>query len=1203
MTAATALLCQEDPSLQFGAAKIEGYGQAALRRKRKDLRFYDRSGALVLCGEVKLPGTPRGHSPYEQDLVRDAQEKADDAGVQYFFTWNVNTFVLWDRQLWDKPLLERRVREWRLGLDLSSPDDLARPQVLEHIKTRFLPGLLKDLGAIIAGQQPDWAMPPDELFIKSLESHLDWPVRLLSSWLYSEADRSRSFDAQLQEWLAEQDRTFLRSAPDEWRKALDAAARSLCYVLANRMIFYKALRDRFPELPRLALDRRRERTPERALQNLLGRFETAVRVSGDYEPLFYPYERDWAALLVFRPPQAIEAWRSVLRAVEGYDFSSVSSDIVGRIFQRLISPEERHRFGQHFTSDEVVDLINAFCIRDANATVLDPACGSGSFLVRAYYLKKSLCPAKSHGELLAELFGSDIALYPAHLATLNLAAREITEERNYPRIARKDFFDVSRDQPFCTVPGPRPQTTADVFLPTLDAVVGNPPYVRQEKLGRGQKDKLERLLREAWPSLALSGRSDLHCYFWPAAARFLREGGWFGFLSSSSWLDVEYGFPLQEWMLRNFKIVAIMESAEEPWFPDARVKTCATILQRCSGQGERDANLVRFVRFKRRLLDILGKAASEDDAARFRSAAALRERIMATTSEFADADLRIIVKPQAELWEEGQHAGGTLGVSFAGKWGRYLRAPQVYFDFMGRFRRGFVRLGEIAEIRRGITSGCDGFFMPHDITQKALAECPDETSFRRAYGVSREAVAGCKVKIVQAGDGSVHPIESEYLAPEVHSLMEIERPEVRARDARRMVLLVGKPISQLSGTHVRRYLQYGESHSFPSAKSRPVPVPKRTTCSAREPWYDLTDLARPGMAVWSMSQHYRHIVAANPDRLACNHNLFEISAPRLSRLERRVLVAVLNSTLLGLFKNFYGRYAGTEGNLKTEVVDVNVMDVPDPRGVDEAVAGRILAAFEQMCRRPTGRLVEEELMDCHSPERAREIASRPIVLPDELRQPDRRALDDAVFEMLCVKDPAERARLVDRLYEETARHYRHIRVVEIEKMEQRSKTRSRRFQPDELAADAWDAAQLEDARPLREWLMAQPEATREVSLPEGGPVHLPPPEHMFDARVVYFGRRHEAVVECASRAEAELVARLGALGLGGTVSLPPSEAECAALLAKLDARVGQARARFDDVAASRTGDNEKLRQAVTELLMHWFVHGRPQRRAAAPADA
>ncbi len=604
MTVAADAVFRDKPELYLKSARIEGSGSGALSRRRKDLRFSGPSGALVLTGEVKMPGTRDGRSPYAHGLVIEAQQKADNAGVQYFFTWNVNTFVLWDRYQPDVPLLERRVREWRLDQHLDTPADVARPEVLERIKARFLPALLADVSAIVSGERPDWAMPPDDLFVKSLDSHVDWPVSVLSAWLAAEAERDRPFDMKLQGWLAGQDRAFVRNVPNEWRRTLDAAARSLCYVLTNRIIFYKTLKGRFSELPALSLRLPKgKKSPEGALQYLLSRFQHAVRVSGDYEPLFYPYEQDWASMLVFKPPEAVDAWRSVLRAVESYDFSSVSSDIVGRIFQRLISPEERRRYGQHFTSDEVVDLINAFCIGDANAKVLDPACGSGSFLVRAYYLKKLLNPRKPHGELLAELFGCDIALYPAHLATLNLAAREITDERNYPCVARKDFFDVRPDKPFCTVPGADPRTVEDVFLPALDAVVGNPPYVRQERLGKELKDKLEGMLREAWPGLGLSGRSDLHCYFWPTAARFLREGGHFGFLSSSSWLDVEYGFPLQEWMLRHFKILAILESTDEPWFTDARVKTCATILQRCADPAERDANAVRFVRFRRPLVD------------------------------------------------------------------------------------------------------------------------------------------------------------------------------------------------------------------------------------------------------------------------------------------------------------------------------------------------------------------------------------------------------------------------------------------------------------------------------------------------------------------------------------------------------------------------------------------------------------------------
>ncbi|MBE7458687.1 MAG: hypothetical protein HS102_19065 [Planctomycetia bacterium] len=146
-------LAAGDPAaFPFGEARVEGFGTGAVRRKRKDLRIFEPAasgGRLALCGEVKLPGTPEGRSAFDDRLYQDAAQKADNAGVRFFFTWNVNEFVLWDRSQWEKPPLERRVRAWKLGLTLASPEDVARPENLDFIRTRFLPDLLRDLIDII----------------------------------------------------------------------------------------------------------------------------------------------------------------------------------------------------------------------------------------------------------------------------------------------------------------------------------------------------------------------------------------------------------------------------------------------------------------------------------------------------------------------------------------------------------------------------------------------------------------------------------------------------------------------------------------------------------------------------------------------------------------------------------------------------------------------------------------------------------------------------------------------------------------------------------------------------------------------------------------------------------------------------------------------------------------------------------------------
>ena len=480
--------------IRRGAYRREGKGSSRSKNARKDMRFYGLHNKILLTGEVKLPGNT---SAFDSGLVKDAHEKAEEANVQYFFTWDVNTFVLWDRAQWQKPLLDRRVKTWSLRLDLASPQEVARPETLDHIERRFLPDLIRDLGDIITGVRRDWALPPDEVFLRSLESHLDWPVGLLRQHFHQEAETDRAFDRQLQEWMAGKDLRVVRNQPDEWRKGLDAAARSLAYIWTNRFIFYKALRARFPELPKLEIGPR-VTTALQALRRIDELFKKAAEVSGDYESLLFPDSHDWANDLVFTPAGTIDAWRAFLRGIEAVDFREVSTDIVGLIFQKLVSPETRHRYGQHFTGPDPVDLINSFCIRSADAKVLDPACGSGSFLVRAYYRKRVLDAKRSHVALLGELYGCDIALYPAHLATLNLAAREINDVANYPRIDRRDFLLLRPEIPFCHIPDHSTGERIPVTLPLLDAVVGNPPYVRQEKINKFDKPKYAAAVADAF---------------------------------------------------------------------------------------------------------------------------------------------------------------------------------------------------------------------------------------------------------------------------------------------------------------------------------------------------------------------------------------------------------------------------------------------------------------------------------------------------------------------------------------------------------------------------------------------------------------------------------------------------------------------------------------------------------------------------------
>lgn len=1147
-------LIRVDPSLPFREARTEQVKDAQ-SQQRRDFSLLDSSGRALITGELKLPDKADGKTPYNAKVVADARSKAKAAGASFFITWNVNECVLWETEPAEQNgsrVADARpdYKKWSVfeksGVaPIRKSTELERPNVRAAIQT-WLAVLLRDLTRVLHDRSLIERKSPDEKFIDAFEAALSQPVALTYDALvqrYERAQTRRPLDA----WMRDDLGFVITNDPAGIRENLDNAAKHACYTVATRLVFYEGLLRRYgAQLPQVEAPEHVTTADELRL-HFAGFFEQAKRVTGDYETVFGERANDLGNRVPFYTDAVLPFWRGFVDELHEFDFSKLDYEVIGLLFERLLAPEERHKYGQYYTRPEVVDLMLAFGVRTGEEAVMDPACGGGTFLVRAYARERELAPHRTHADRLANLYGTDISAYAVNLTTINLATRDLVEHENYPRIGRLDFFDLATHGTIAQLPrsvsagGLGASQKQDVQIPDLDLVVGNPPYVRQEDIEKGKKDYYAAIAERE--GVNLSRRADLHAYFWPHATEFLKDEGHLCFLTSSQWLDVDYGFALQAWMLQTFEVVAIFESVDEPWFVGARVVTAAAILRRQRDPARRDANTVRFVQLRQPIAELLEHDGTVGGA--MEAADAFRDEILGLTEDTVTGRYRARLVPQAGLWREGLEMGALLSRAetdedrYANKWGRYLRAPDLWFRLVDRAGDRLVPLASLVDIRRGITSGKDAFFLPKDATPAALHEHADPTAFRDAYGAERAVVASGEVAIVACGDrySERRPIEARFLEPIFHGAKDFNSASATRDDALSTVVML--PTGGLDeAPHARRYVEWGEENGWDEASTC-----KGRVTSTRD-WYDLTGRA-PAEALWIKGSQYVHLAPLNEDGLLANSRLYEVEFTA-EDVAPDVMAGVLNSTWTLLSGFIFGRPTGNEGLQEQMVGDVRLMSVADPRAGTVSARGRVANAFAAMKPRRQGRFISDRAFNetrLRSQGKDAELAK----LSDycELDEPDRHKLDDAVLELMGFDNADERDELRAELYAFLRRHFVAVRKKEEKATANRSTTsRQGRVTPTTLAREV--VSELQETHPtlLRHYEdlldLTAPFHTYDVPV-RGEPVIET--ADVFTPHAVAFrrGSKRVGIVPTAHAEQQRLVHQLALHGVRGIVRVPLAE--------------------------------------------------------------
>lgn len=203
------------------------------------------------------------------------------------------------------------------------------------------------------------------------------------------------------------------------------------------------------------------------------------------------------------------------------------------------SPELRKARGAFFTSPDIADFLCRWAIGDdAEARVLDPTCGEAVFLAAAGARLRSL--GANASRLDKQLFGVDL-----HNASLECAAEMLDQRGLTATLRQSDFFRVP------------PPDSPGAELPLMDAVVGNPPFVRyQDHSGSSRDASRAAALAQG---VRLSGLASSWAAALVHSSSFVKpDTGRLAMVLPAELLTVHYAEPVRQWLRDRFAAVHLV---------------------------------------------------------------------------------------------------------------------------------------------------------------------------------------------------------------------------------------------------------------------------------------------------------------------------------------------------------------------------------------------------------------------------------------------------------------------------------------------------------------------------------------------------------------------------------------------------------------------------------------------------------------------
>lgn len=213
------------------------------------------------------------------------------------------------------------------------------------------------------------------------------------------------------------------------------------------------------------------------------------------------------------------------------------------------------------------------------------------------------------------------------------------------------------------------------------AVIGNPPYVRQEELGPF-KTHFATTYAETY-----DGTADLYVYFYQQGLQLTRSYGHMSYIVTNKWMRSGYGQRLRAYFAEEEVLKRIIDFGHAPIFEDADVFPCILILEKPQQQIDQEASAERQVQ----------------------------------VLNFPREDLEAVVQKQRSLTSYVQQHSHTLSQSRFGSTAWNLETAEVD-NLLAKIRQRGVPLSEFATVKpyRGVLTGFNEAFLIDTATRNRL---------------------------------------------------------------------------------------------------------------------------------------------------------------------------------------------------------------------------------------------------------------------------------------------------------------------------------------------------------------------------------------------------------------------------------------------------------------------------------------------------